>query len=218
MSFLRSVPLLILVFSGVGVWLLAGHAHGDQTYVQNPTDQPTFQVSLRKEEFMGNTNERQVQRVYLAMGTNQFALTVPEGFRVDASNPQKLVFSDVNFTYFITFRFVGPQFGSVKELPVDSYRNMVVNRFPEAKMLKESTAFADNHSGPAFDLQWKNSAGAEQSARVVFIPSGAGVMEFSLLASSSRFSDGRAFFDVLLATFRSNAGGKLQVTPLSDKS
>jgi len=53
---------------------------------------------------------------------------------------------------------------------------------------------------------------------VAFVPSAVGVIEFDLLTRSNTFNDGRSFFSVLLASFRSNEGGKLRITPVSDKS
>lgn len=207
---------LLPVYLSAGLFACAARA--DQYYEQNQTDQQIFRASVRNEEFIGNTNERQVQRVYVSCGTNQFAFTVPEGFRADASNPQKIILSDINYTFFLTIRFSDRRSGGANPAQVEACRSLVLNRFPGATIVKESAEFASGRSGPAFDLQWKNSAGTEQAARVAFVPSSIGVIEFNLLTRSGKFSDGRSFFAVLLASFRSNEGGKLRITPVSDKS
>jgi hypothetical protein len=198
--------------------LLTGFGYAHSLSAQSQADSPTLQVSVKNEEFIGNTNERQVQRVYVTFGTNEFAFTLPEGFRADASNPQKIVLSDADYTCFITFRFLDPKSGGVREVSAGSCRTQVLSRFPGATITNERSEFVGNHSGPAFDLQWKNSAGTEQSARVAYAPSSIGVVEFSLLASSNRFDDCRVYFSMLLASFRSNEDGKLRITPVSDKS
>jgi len=83
----------------------------------------------------------------------------------------------------------------------------LLNRHPGAKILDPFSREAAGHSGPAFDLQWVNAGGAEQSARVAFIPSLAGVLEFGLLTTADKFPGGKAVFDSLLAGFQSNEGG-----------
>ncbi len=173
---------------------------------------------MKNEEFIGNTSERQVQRVYVSAGTNQFAFTVPEGFRADASNPRKIVLSDINYTFFLTIRFSDQRSGEARSAQTETCRGLALSRFPGAMIVKESAESAGGRSGPAFDLQWKNSAGTEQSARVAFVPSTVGIIEFDLLTRSNKFNEGRSFFAVLLASFRSNEGGKLRITPVSDKS
>jgi hypothetical protein len=202
----------------LGAGLLAWFTQADRSYAQNQPDRQVFQVSVRNEEFVGNTNERQVQRVYVSAGTNQFAFTVPESFRADASNPQKIVLSDINYLFFLTVRFSDNRSEQAGSTQMQVCRSLALSRFPGAVIVKESVESAGGRSGPAFDLQWKNSAGAEQSARVAFVPSSAGVIEFDLLTRTSKFDDGRSFFAVLLASFRSNAAGKLRITPVSDKS
>ncbi len=216
MSYPRLKRLLYLASLGVG--LFTALVQGSCLYAQNQTDQQTFRAAVRNEEFIGNTNERQVQRVYVYYGTNQFAFTVPEGFRADASNPQKIVLSDINYTFFLTIRFNDRSSGQANSVQVATCRSLALNRFPGATIVKETSEYANSRSGPGFDLQWKNSAGTEQSARIAFVPSAVGVIEFNLLTRSNKFTDGRSYFAVLLASFRSNEGGKLRITPVSDKS
>src|ERR1017187_8618256 len=94
MSFHRASHLLAVILPGLCI--SATRAFADPADMENVTNKPALQVALRNEEFLGTSNDRQVRRVYLTLGTNQFALTVPEGYRVDASDPQKMVFSDAH--------------------------------------------------------------------------------------------------------------------------
>src|SRR5690349_18861955 len=118
---------------------LVGHLYADPFYAPNQSDQRTLQVSVKKEELVGGTNERQVERVYLTSGTNQFAFAVPEGFRVDASNPQKIVLTDSSCSCFITFRFVTSS--RAESVSASSSREMVLSRFPGAKISQESVDY-----------------------------------------------------------------------------
>ncbi len=201
-----------------GACLVLTRAWADPAPTEYPAPIPSLQVSLRNEEFIGGENHRQVQRVYVTSGTNQFAFTVPDGFRADASNPQKIVLSDVSCTYFIVLRFAGPMTAASDALQIDAYRNLALRQFPGAKISSEFSEFAANHSCPAFDLQWINSGGSEQAARFVYIPTAAGVLEFSLLTSSKNLEGGRNIFKVLLASLRTNEGGKLTIIRLPDQS
>jgi len=202
----------------LGLWSLAWQACADPVWMDNATNSSSLRVSLKSEEFRGNSNERQVQRAYLTLGTNQFALTVPEGYQVDASNPQKIVFSDVNYTCFITCRFIGSAPAGSDASQDAFYRNLALSRFPGATVADQYSAAAPNLTGPAFELRWRNSFGAEEIACVAFLPTAAGVMEFDLLANSSNFDAGRYTFRVLLSSLRTNEGGRLEITPVSGQS
>jgi len=216
MSLPKSLLALATVFSSA--CLLAGNAGADQPNPESGANSPDVQVSLRNEAIVGSETGKKVQRAYLTSGTNQFVFEVPAGFQMDASNPQKIVLSDVNCTCFLTFRFAGRMPAGAKELQTDSCRSLALSRFPGAKISNESYDFAGNHGGPVFDLQWQNSSGTEQTARIMFIPSPAGIIEFNLLTTSSKFSDGRSLLNSLLGSFHSNEGGKLEVTQRPDKS
>jgi hypothetical protein len=216
MSFHRASHLLAIILPGL--CLSATHAFADPADTEDVTNKPPLQVALRNEEFLGTSNDRQVRRVYLTLGTNQFALTVPEGYRVDASDPQKMVFSDAHDTCFISFHFMDPSPDASDQSGTDSWRNLALSRYPDAIVTDQTSEFAGSHAGQAYELRWVNSGGAEQAARIVFIPSRAGVMEFNLISSPKYFDAGRYVLRVLLASLRTNEGGRLEITPLSDKS
>jgi hypothetical protein len=198
--------------------LLSNLAFAELSYLAGQANPPTLLVSLRTEDVPAGAGLRQVQRLFLVCGTNQFACVVPTGFRVDASNPQKVVLVDPNFAHFITIRLAGPVPAGAKELRGDYCRALALSRFPGATVTQESSETVGYLTGPAFDLAWKNAAGTEQSARLVFVPTPVGIMEFSLLACSNKFSDGGILFNTLLSSFRGTAGGRLDPPSTPDKS
>ena len=179
--------------------------------LENTNTPSTLNVSLRNEEFRGGSNERQVQRVYFTLGTNQFALTVPEGYRADASNPQKIVFSDVNSTCFITCHFTDITASDANQSQDDAFRDLALSQFPGGTVTDQVPASAAGHRGTAFELRRRNSFGQEESACMAFIPTVAGLMEFDLLANPVNFSNGRQAFKVLLSGVFSNEGGRLVI-------
>lgn len=174
---------------------------------------PTLQGSLRSGEVVG---VEQVRRAYLAFGTNRFAFVMPSGFRMDASNPEKIVLTDSNYSCFLTVRVAGRPTG--QEVELETGRELVLNQHPGATILEQFLQSAANRSGPAFDLQWEASNGSMQSARVAFIPSAAGILEFSVLSKPDKFAESKHMLNFLMLTFRSNEGGKLEMPVFSDKS
>jgi hypothetical protein len=180
-----------------------------------PTNQTSFTASLRNGETVGTS---QIHRVYLTQGTNIFVFVVPTDFRMDASSSEKVVLSDGSYSCFITIRFAGPLPADSKGLSTDFCRDLTLSHYPGARILNQYSEFAGNYNGPAFDLQWTNSNGANQSARMVFVPSSAGILEFSVLSNSNKFKDAQSCFKVLLASFCSNESGKLEISPIPDQS
>jgi hypothetical protein len=70
-----------------------------------------------------------------------------------------------------------------------------------------------NYDGAAFDIRWKVAESTTASARVAFIPSTAGVLEFSLLTTTDRFLNAQADFNRLLVSFRVATNSTVKVPP-----
>jgi len=199
------------LFPGVlilGGWLSLEQAGAQESVSRSTTNSP---IELRNGEIVG---DQQVRRTYLTMGTNVLVFRVPTGCEMDASNSEKIVVSDSDHNSFIMLSFI--------KLPTEagnaSYRNLALNCFAAATISGESTVFAANHGGPAFDLAWKNSGGAEQCARVAFIPMPAGLLEIKLVTDAESFRHGKNLLQVLLSSMRTNEGGKVEIDPLPDHS
>jgi hypothetical protein len=207
-------PLLVLL----GASWFAAPVRAELSYPAAGGNPPAFRVALKTEESAAGAGRSQIQRLHLTLGTNQYACVVPAGFRVDASNPQKIVISDPTYACFITIRLTGRPAAGAKGLPAEACREMALGRFPGARIASESSESVGHLSGPSFDLQWKNSAGTDQSARLVFVSTPVGIVEFSLLAASNKFREGTVLFGSLLSSFRGSEGGKLELPAVSDKS
>jgi hypothetical protein len=200
-------------------FLFTSSAFADEASPETPatvpapaTNRPAFNASLRHGETVGN---EQIQRAFLTIGASQVAFIVPTGFFMDASDPQKIVLSDNTGLSFITVR-VRPK--SEVSADTDFFKTQALGRFPGAKISSQSTEIAVNHSGPAFTLDWAGPDGGAQSARVIFIPCAAGVLEFSLLTRSANFKDAQLYLTVLLSSLRTNESGKLVIVPLPSAS
>lgn len=174
-----------------------------------PASSPTFSVSLRPGETIG---DYQVMRAFLTAGTNEIAFTIPNGFRMDASNPDRIVLTDGSSAIFITIRLSGPPYPDAAS-QVDFFRGRALSRFPGAKIASQSSEIAANHSGPAFDLEWLSSSGSPQAARIAFIPCAAGVLEFSVLTQKANFKDADTYLSSLMVSVRTNEAGKIVIRP-----
>ena len=183
-----------------------------QETVTPATNRPAFNASVRGGEQNG---DHQVQRAFLNIGAAKLAFIIPTDFFMDASDPQKIVLSDSGGNCFITVRTHPTSEANANS---DFFKAEALTRFPGAKISSESSESAGNHSGPAFNLQWSGPSGETQSARIAFIPFGAGVLEFSVLTRSAKFKDAQLYLTVLLSSLRTNESGKLVIVPLHDNT
>jgi hypothetical protein len=173
------------------------------------TNRPGFKAALHGGETIGS---HQVQRAFLDIGTNKIVFMVPGDFWMDGSNPQKIVLTSADKSCFITVRVIA---GAGADT---SFKEEALSRYPGAKITQESFELVANHSGPSFNLEWMNPGGVAQSARISFIPTAAGILEFSVLARSSDFKDAWNNFESLLTSVQTNESGKIVIVPRPDFS
>jgi hypothetical protein len=203
----------IFTAAALAALLLTLRASADEPAVESSataTNKPAFKAALHGGETIG---KHQVQRAFLDVGTNRIVFIVPGGFWMNTSNPQKIVLTSADKNCFITVRVIP---GAVSESV--SYKELAMSVYPGAKITQESSELVANHSGTALNLEWLNPSGVAQSARISFIPTAAGVLEFSVLARSSDAKDARANFETLLSSVQTNESCKIVIVPLPDFS
>jgi hypothetical protein len=207
MSHLKSVCLIAAVVSAL--LLPAGVAPAGDSPGQQETVQPRMlEAAIQNGEIVG---WEQVRRVFVTCGTNEFVFVAPYGLRIDA-NPAMVTVVSADSTYFLTFRILRAADADPNLENLDSYRELVFNRFPGAKVVEEYSKSAAGRNGPAFELRVKIASGVERAVWVALIPSAAGVLEFTLNADLSKSTDAKQAFNSGLRTFRSNENGKLEIT------
>lgn len=167
-----------------------------------------FEAAIKNGEIVG---WEQVRRVFVTLGTSEFVFAVPQGLRMDA-NPDKVTLVSTDSSYFLTFRILSAAVAESNTSNPDSCRRYVLDRFPAAQILEESSKTAARRHGPAFEMRSKAVGGMERALCVVLVPSEAGALEFTLNADLSKSADAKAAFNSLLRTFRSNESGKLEIT------
>jgi hypothetical protein len=201
MSRLEAVCLL-------GVCLLTQCLSAEEAATAADAAAPKLETTVRVAE---STGRETIRHACFALGPNRFAFVIPPGFRLDTATAEKVVLVNNDFSCLISLRIAAPT-------PPEARREDVLTQYPGAKILGELTFTAANQTGPAFDLQC-SPGGVVRSVRVAFIPSPAGVLEFTLLCSPDKFRGFHGDFDFLLQTLRtSDATRELKMVQLADQS
>lgn len=157
--------------------------------------------------------DHQVLRAFLNIGTNTIVFIIPTDFHIDTAGNDKVVLADGPSSYFVTVRVTDISLVGA-DLETAFFQKRALSRFPGATVSSQFSTFAGGHLGPAFDLAWVGAGGTSQSARIAFIPSAAGVLEFSILSRTVNFEDAQRYLTVLMASVRNNETGKLVITPI----
>ena len=150
--------------------------------------------------------------------TNKFGFVMPVGFRLETKDAQEMTLVSADVSCLLTFHVLETLPPNTTELDPAPYRDLLLSRHPGVKILEEFSQAAVSRRGPAFDLRWNATGTVPRRERVLFIPSNAGVLEFSLVSSLENFEAGRRGFNALLMTFRAaDANGQLNMPELSNR-
>jgi hypothetical protein len=154
----------------------------------------------------------------VTFGAHKFGFVMPAGFRLETQDVQKVTLVSADVSCLLTFRVLESLPPGTTELDPAPYRDLLLSRHPGGKILEEFSQAAVSRRGPAFDLRWNATGAVPRRERVLFIPSDAGVLEFSLVSSLEKFEAGRQGFNALLITFRAaDADGRLNMPVLSNR-
>ena len=158
------------------------------------------------------------RRVFVTAGTNRFAFSVPEGFRLVSSGSDSVALASTDYRSLLTFRIAAPGAPAGEEPPPALWREAVLQQHPGANIRQQFTLTAANRTGPAFDAAWVAPGSQRHNLRVAFIPALAGTLEFSLVCTPDAFKKAQYDLNFLLLTFRaSDAQGKLDLPRFSNK-
>ena len=183
---------------------------------ETPAKVVPLKVSSRQEK-IGEIDT--ITRVFVTTETNQFTFILPKTFRLTTDNAeQSLSMTSPDASGLIKLR-VSEKVGREKpELKPDKVREALLERQPEAKVVREFGASAGNLSGPGFELQWRTTDGALLSSSIAVIPFPGGTIEFSQTALTQRIRQLDQALNQMLLSFRqAPIDVKLDFAPLSDK-
>jgi hypothetical protein len=174
---------------------------------------PELAVALLPGELVG---QEQVFRGLIKNGTNEFMFVVPEGFRTEAPGEGRILLIRQDMKCYVSIRIAEP-LPTNPELK-EVLREQIASQYPRASSLSEFTATVANRKGAGFELRQELPGVAPRRVSILWVPFKAGVLEFALYADSDSASAGRAAFDMILVTFRSNERGEIEIVIRSDKT
>jgi hypothetical protein len=179
------------------------------------TNRPLYSADIKH---VGGPDLVAADFAYITFATNKFGFVMPAGFRLETQDAQKVTLVSADFNCLLTFRVLEPLSPVAPELDPAPYRDLVVSRHPGGKLIGEFSLAAAGQRGPVFELRWNAAGAVPRRERVLFVPSGAGVLEFGLVSSLDQFEAGRLGFSSMLASFRAaGADGRLQMPMLSNR-
>ena len=179
------------------------------------TNAVVFQLATFKVPLLGR---EPLTRAHLTCGAKRFTFVVPEGYRVDAADPERVVMVSSNFSCFITLRAAAFPCGD-NAPESQACKDRLLETYPGATITEEFALCAGGAMGPAFDLQSKTTKGVKQARRVAFIPCLGGALEFCLSTTPEQFAKSLGKLQTVMLTFRSSeVGGKIDVAQFSDQN
>jgi hypothetical protein len=213
---MRATKLILLFSVTVSSVTLLAQPSGSAGQPANLlTNRPAYQTQV---EHVGGPGLRPADFAYVTFRTSKFGFVMPAGFRLETQDAQKVTLVSADFSCLLTFRVLDPAPPAGRELDPAFYRGLLLSRHPDAKILDEFSLAAVSQRGPAFDLRWNATGAVLRRERVLFIPSDAGVLEFSLVSSLEKFEASQRGYGALLRSFRAaGADGRLEMPVLSDR-
>ena len=155
------------------------------------------------------TGWEQLRCVDMKVGDRRLMLAVPPGFRAQIPSADKVVLVNDDYSCVLSFRIAAPGSAAGSSLNADLCRAWLEERLQDLSIQEEFSLNAANASGPAFDLQCKMD-GVVRTARVAFIASPFGVLEFNAMSSPAQFETAKATLRSLMRGFQISApNGKL---------
>jgi hypothetical protein len=213
---MRTIKTLILALLALwGLPLRAQPASSTSLTVSGMTNPPPYQARVER---VGGTGLLPANFAYISFSTNKFGFVMPEGFRLETENWDKVTLVSSDLRCFLTFRVLEYAPASQGDPDPIYCRQTLLDRHPNGKITEEFSLAAVSRRGPAYDLQWNAKGQVPRRVRALYIASEAGLLEFSLVSSPDKFEAGRQAFEAFLITFRvADISGRLNMPVLSDR-
>ena len=171
------------------------------------------QVTFQPGELVGH---ERVLREFVSFGTNEFMFVVPEGSRPETVKGDFLVVKSRDATFYVSFRIAGP-------LPAEGdlqqrLKWRVAEQYPDARDMEAFSTTVLNRTGNGFSLKEGRSGVGSRFIKVLWVPSKAGILEFTLNTDAKTVRGAELAFSSMLLTFRSNEHGKLEIVRRSERT
>ena len=155
-------------------------------------------------------------RAYVTAESGKFVFRIPGGFRVRGDCEAKIKLANLEGNCLITFSILDPTPCDSQPLNAETYRDLLQARHPKGKILEQLSPGAAGRDGVGFDMQWETTNKFAQCTRTAFVPSTAGILEFSASCSPKDFSALRDQLGMIMCSFLATTpDGKLEVPTIS---
>jgi hypothetical protein len=155
-------------------------------------------------------------RAYVTAETGKFTFLIPAGFRTKGDSEAKIKLANLEGNCLITFTILDPAPCDSQPLKADAYRDVVQARHPKGKIIEELSAGAAGRDGVGFDMRWETTNKFAQCSRTAFVPSSAGLLEFTATCSPKDFPTLRCELNQIMGSFQATTPeGKLEVPPIT---
>lgn len=145
---------------------------------------------------------------FISVGPEKYTFLIPEGYRVDTSDPLKVKLASPDYASLITLGFSSTSSGAEAKMEAEALQAIVLARYPNATIKSGQTVCANNQTAPALDYVWKTEGGITRAARTAFFSTSSGLMEFTISTSPDQFESGLSQLNLIALTFRTGSNGK----------
>jgi hypothetical protein len=176
---------------------------------------PPFEMSSRLEVVEGMEPR---QRLFVACGTNEFAVLLPPGYAGQAAPglAQAVFLQSRDGLTSIGIERIDLPLRQPDAPSVEECRAALLAEFSGGSIVEELVLGAGDRQGPAFDLNYTDSARQARWVRCVFVPSKLGLLRFTLRTNGETFFAARADLNRVMGTFVAGERGRLTVPPISN--
>lgn len=193
----------------LGVLLLSGVSTQAEQTADSETEAPVTNSVALKVDVRRNVEGTHMpyRFAFVTAGTEKFTFLIPEDYRVDTSDPSKVKLASADYSVMIVVGVSGGMPAGTK-MTAEALQARVLSSYPETVIKRDLTVAANEQSAPALDFTWKAQTGITRMTRTTFIPTTAGLMEFTLTASPDKFEASLRELNLVMLTFRSGVNGK----------
>jgi hypothetical protein len=145
----------------------------------------------------------EVPSCVITMETNEVSFVPPPTWRVRSVPQEKTVsLSDPDGRVIINLKFIHEPSGKRPELKLETLRQQIKDRFPEAKVLEELNCYSPSGSGPAFDVERSQAGRVPLISRLGFIPLPGYLLEFEGTCPTNQFKQSYSMYSGVLTSLR----------------
>ncbi len=145
---------------------------------------------------------------FISIGKEKYTFLVPEGYRLDTSDPLKIKLASPDYSSLIILGFSPNSGNASAKMDAEALQAHVLAQHADATIKSGQTVCANGETAPALDYVWKTESGITRAARTAFFSTSSGLMEFTISTSPDQFDAGLAQLNLIALTFRTGSNGK----------